>query len=57
MARNVTGKSCRKMLNRGAFYLPPDRREEGLVMTRGVRENITLPWLGSRIFFFQIWLY
>jgi len=48
--QDVTGKSSRKMLNRGAFYLPPDRREEGLVMTRGVRENITLPWLGARLF-------
>jgi ribose transport system ATP-binding protein len=48
--QDVTGKSSRRMLNRGAFYLPPDRREEGLVMTRGVRENITLPWLGSRMF-------
>jgi ribose transport system ATP-binding protein len=48
--QDVTGKSPRKMLDRGAFYLPPDRREEGLVMMRGVRENISLPWLGSRRF-------
>jgi ribose transport system ATP-binding protein len=33
------------MLNRGLFYLPPDRRAEGLVMPRSVRENIALPWL------------
>src|SRR5581483_3534627 len=28
--------------------LPPDRREEGLVMARSVRENMSLPWLGAR---------
>jgi ribose transport system ATP-binding protein len=33
------------MLDRGFFYLPPDRREEGLVMVRGARENIALPSL------------
>jgi ribose transport system ATP-binding protein len=48
--QDVTGKNPRKMLDRGVFYLPPDRREEGLVMMRGVRENISLPWLGSRRF-------
>jgi ribose transport system ATP-binding protein len=35
------------MLDLGVFYLPPDRREEGLVITRSIRENISLPWLGS----------
>jgi ribose transport system ATP-binding protein len=33
------------MLDRGFFYLPSDRREEGLVMVRGARENIALPSL------------
>jgi ribose transport system ATP-binding protein len=46
--RDVTGQSVRQMLDRGAFYLPPDRREEGLVMMRSVRENVALPWLGAR---------
>jgi len=46
--RDVTGQSVRTMLDRGAFYLPPDRREEGLVMARNVRENVSLPWLGAR---------
>ncbi|MGA8753574.1 sugar ABC transporter ATP-binding protein [Candidatus Deferrimicrobium sp.] len=36
------------MLDRGMFYLPPDRREEGLAMVRSARENITLPSLGLR---------
>jgi len=48
--QDVTGKSARAMLDRGAFYLPPDRREEGLVMMRSVRENISLPWLASHGF-------
>jgi len=31
-----------KMLNMGMFYIPPDRRNEGLIMMRNVRENITI---------------
>ena len=31
-----------RMLDVGMFYIPPDRRNEGLVMMRNVRENITL---------------
>lgn len=41
----VTRLSPRRMLDRGFFYLPPDRRIEGLVMMRNVRENIALPSL------------
>jgi ribose transport system ATP-binding protein len=48
--RDVTGRSARAMLDLGAFYLPPDRREEGLIMMRSVRENVSLPWLGARRF-------
>jgi ribose transport system ATP-binding protein len=48
--RDVTGGSVRKMLDLGAFYLPPDRREEGLIMMRSVRENVSLPWLAARPF-------
>ena len=33
------------MLAHGFFYVPPDRRAEGLVMMRGARENISLPSL------------
>jgi ribose transport system ATP-binding protein len=43
--KDVTGLSPRQMLNRGFFYNPPDRRDEGLVMMRSVRENIALPSL------------
>jgi ribose transport system ATP-binding protein len=42
---DVTGMTPRQMLDRGLFYLPPDRRAEGLVMVRGARENISLPSL------------
>jgi ribose transport system ATP-binding protein len=52
--RDVTGHSVRAMLDRGAFYLPPDRRKEGLVMARNVRENISLPWLGARFSHFGL---
>jgi ribose transport system ATP-binding protein len=41
----TTGRSPREMLDRGLFYVPPDRRDEGLMMMRNVRENIALPAL------------
>lgn len=40
----------RAMLDRGMFYIPPDRREEGLVMMRNARENIALPSLALERF-------
>jgi len=42
---DVTGLPPRLMLRRGFFYLPPDRREEGLMMMRSCRENMVLPAL------------
>lgn len=36
------------LLKRGFFYLPPDRREEGLMLMRSSRENIALPALRER---------
>lgn len=36
----------RLMLDRGVYYLPSDRRQEGLVMVQSLRENVTLPSLG-----------
>ncbi|EEY71945.1 sugar ABC transporter ATP-binding protein [Grimontia hollisae] len=44
---NVTGLSIREMLNRGFFYNSRDRKDEGLVLNRSCRENISLPSLGS----------
>ncbi len=32
-----------RILDRGLFYVPADRRKEGLMMMRGVRENVSLP--------------
>jgi ribose transport system ATP-binding protein len=46
----VTGATPRAMLNRGFFYIPSDRRVEGLIMMRGARENIALPSLAIRPF-------
>ena len=42
---DVSGARPRQMLDRGFFYVPPDRRHEGLIMVRGARENISLPSL------------
>jgi ribose transport system ATP-binding protein len=39
---DVTGLPPGRMLERGLFYLPPDRRAEGLLMTSNVRENVSL---------------
>jgi ribose transport system ATP-binding protein len=41
----VTNASTRSMLSRGLFYLPPDRRDEGLMTMRAARENMALPAL------------
>lgn len=41
----VRRPSPSRMLGRGMFYVPSDRHNEGLVMMRSVRENITLPSL------------
>jgi len=45
-SEDTTGRVPRFMLDKGMFYIPPDRRTEGLVMMRSVRENISLPSLG-----------
>jgi ribose transport system ATP-binding protein len=49
---DVTGQPVRALLNRGMFYLPADRRDEGLIMMRSCRENISLPSLDRRPFSF-----
>ena len=50
LGQDVTGAPPRAMLDRGLFYLPPDRRAEGLVILRGARENIALPALHTALF-------
>jgi ribose transport system ATP-binding protein len=42
---DVTGRTPRELMDRGLFYLPADRREEGLMMIRSCLENMTLPAL------------
>jgi ribose transport system ATP-binding protein len=50
LGQDITGASPRQMLDRGFFYVPPDRRAEGLVVGRGARENIVLPALHDETF-------
>lgn len=45
-AEVVSQPTPRRMLNLGVIYVPPDRRTEGLVLTRPVRENVSLAALG-----------
>jgi ribose transport system ATP-binding protein len=46
----VAHPTPRDMLDRGVVYIPPDRREEGLVAMRPVRENMSLAALGLPAF-------
>ncbi len=46
----TTGLSPRSMLDRGLFYVPADRRDEGLMMMRSARESIAIPALSTREF-------
>ena len=46
--RDVTGSTPGQMLRRGLFYLPPDRKSEGLVPAFSSRANIVLPALRSK---------
>lgn len=43
--RDTTGARPKAMLEAGMFYLPPDRKEEGLVMPFTSEANMTLPAL------------
>ncbi len=47
---DVTGEPVKRMLKRGLYYVPADRRDEGLMMMRGARENISLPSLDTANF-------
>lgn len=40
--RDVTGNNPRRNIRAGFLYLPADRRNEGLMMMRSVRENVAL---------------
>jgi len=40
--RDVTGASTRAMMNAGVYYLPPDRKTEGLMLAASSADNIVL---------------
>ncbi len=40
--KDVRGKSPREMLDLGLYYIPSNRREEGLVMSRPSRESVSM---------------
>jgi ribose transport system ATP-binding protein len=46
--RDVTGQPTRRLLRSGIFYLPPDRKAEGLLLAASARDNIRLSLLGRR---------
>jgi ribose transport system ATP-binding protein len=46
--RDVTGAPIRKLMREGLFYLPPDRKTEGLYMLATATENISLSLLGRK---------
>jgi ribose transport system ATP-binding protein len=48
MGRDVTGQPTRRLLAQGVFYLPPDRKSEGLQLAASARDNIRLSLLGRR---------
>jgi ribose transport system ATP-binding protein len=52
----TNGLPVRSMLARGMFYMPSDRRAEGLLLMRGARENIALPSLERPDFSGRIFL-
>jgi ribose transport system ATP-binding protein len=56
MGRVVSRPTPGAMLRAGVAYVPSDRRTEGLVIERNVRENIALSALPSPDFSGRVWL-
>jgi len=48
--RDVTGASVRRMIRSGVFYLPPNRKDEGLHLQATAEDNILLELLDSTHF-------
>jgi len=46
--KDVTGLATRRLLKSGIFYLPPDRKNEGLLLAASARDNIRLGLLDRR---------
>lgn len=44
-----TGASTASLLRKGFFYLPPDRKSEGLILDLASNTNIALPVLATRL--------
>lgn len=49
IGQDITGARPARLLRQGLFYLPPDRKGEGLVLGFSSNDNIALPILGSRL--------
>jgi ribose transport system ATP-binding protein len=43
--QELAGSSIARCLSRRVVYLPPDRKVEGLLLNRPLRESVSLPWL------------
>jgi ABC-type sugar transport system ATPase subunit len=43
----LRARSPRDAIKRGIAYVPESRKDQGMILTRSVRENITLPSLGD----------
>ena len=54
--RRINTLNPRTMLDHGMYYVPSDRREEGLVMVQNVRENVSLASLGLKTFSYNWFL-
>ncbi len=53
---SIAHMSTRQIIERGLFYIPADRRDEGLMMMRSVRENVALPALNTKNYSKGAWL-
>lgn len=47
LGNDATGATPAQMLKAGIFYLPPDRKTEGLVLNFSSSDNISLPIIGT----------
>jgi ABC-type sugar transport system ATPase subunit len=43
----LRARSPREAIKRGIAYVPESRKDQGMILTRSVRENVTLPSLGE----------
>lgn len=43
--QELAGRNSSRFMKAGIVYLPSDRKKEGLLLNRPMRESVTLPWL------------